>query len=266
MSETTEAPIPEAPEPATQPVEAPATPEPVQQTEAVEAPAETPQPVAEEPKKPKPADRRFAHLSAKLASEAAAREQAERRAAAAEALLQQRPTPDAETQPARPSGAPLSQAEIDAAADKRLADREFSQKLSQIDAAGRKNIGDETWASAKDIMTSLGATSNDAFLKALAETENAAQIFADLAEDTDTLIELLGKSPSAMATRIGRMDAKLSQPKTPVVSKAPPPAPRVGGTQVVPEPSVYDEKLSMSEWVKQFDKEYPHLTGRRPLR
>src|ERR1700722_2115098 len=262
MSETTEKPIPEAPKPATQPIEAPATTEPVQQTEAAEAPAETPPPVAEEPKKPKPADRRFAHLSAKLASEAQRAEEAERRAAAAEALLQQRQAPEGEA----PTPRPLPQGDLEARAAQLVAEREFNQRLTQIDASGKKDIGAEAWESAKQIMTGLGATKNAAFLAALAEAENPAQIFADLAEDTDTLIELLNKPPAAMAARIGRMDAKLSQPKTPVVSKAPPPAPKVGGTQVVPEPSVYDEKLSMSEWVKQFDKEYPHLTGRRPLR
>ncbi len=182
-----------------------------------------------------------------------AREAAEARAAAAEALLQQRGGDDT---PPRPPG----QIDVETRAAQLVAEREFNRRLAEIDATGRQDIGAETWEAAKQTMTALRATQNQAFLTALAETENPAQIFAALAEDTDTLMEMLEKPPAAMAARLGRMDAKLSTPKAPLrpTSNAPrPPAP----VQTSSAPATPDlnelAKGSVDDFVRQMKKDFP---------
>jgi len=214
------------------------------------APDATPEP--EPQPKPKQADRRFAAMTAKLAAEATARAEAEKRADAAEALLRAG-KPDGDTKPV------TRQPSVEEAAEKLLQEREFNTKIKAIDLAGKKEFGHEAWEDAKNTMTSLGASGNTAFLAALAETEHPQKIFAQLAEDTDTLLSLMNKSPAAMAAQLGRMDAKMAQPApTKPLSAAPrPPAPVTSGGVTAKEIDPFGdeaEKLSMAEWNTLFEK------------
>lgn len=219
--------------------------------ETVETPAE-PEPAP----KPDKIERRVANLTRKMADADRARASAEARAEAAEALLRSRDT-DTDA-PAPRQSAP----DVEARASQLLAEREFNRRMTEIDTAG-KALGADQWEQAKATLTGLGATNNTAFLQALAETENPAKIFADLADDTDVLMELLGKSPAAMAARLGKMDAKLSTPAARPLSNAPPPAPRVKAAGVVPEPDPYNypKNMSMKEWNKMADSWLPKNLG-----
>ncbi len=254
MSETTT----EAPD--TAPENAPAVPvdAPVDAAAPETQPAAETLPAAQEtapatPPAAKP-DKRFANMTRKLADEARAREAAEARAAAAEALLQQqRGGDDAPQQRGQP------QVDVETRAAQLVEQRDLNSKLAEIDNAGRQDIGAD-WETHKQTMTALGATKNEAFLKALAVTENAAQIFAALAEDTDELLNLLNKPPEVMGARLGRMDAKLSTPKAPLrpTSNAPrPPAP----VQTSSAPATPDlnelAKGSVDDFVRQMKKDFP---------
>lgn len=204
--------------------------------------------------KPKRTDRHIAHLTAAKTAAEAALAAANRRAEAAEALLNAgKETPDP---------APQRANDVESRAAALVAEREFNAKLAAIDAAGKKS-GAEEWEAAKTTLTSLGATSNQAFLQALAETDNPTQIFSTLAEDPDALMDLLAKSPAAMAAKLGRMDAKLSQPTVRPLSSAPVPPPKVVPSGVVRDanPHDYPANMSMKEWNKMMDNHLPPSLG-----
>jgi hypothetical protein len=127
-------------------------------------------------------------------------------------------------------------------------------------------MGADAWETAKATLTGLGATSNQAFLQALAEAENPAKLFAHFADDTDALMDILRKPPAAMAAKLGRMDAELGKPAVKPLSGAPPPAKKVEGAAVLPTVDLYNypPDMSMSEYAKIIDAQLPsHLGGRR---
>lgn len=255
MSETL-TPTPETPTEFLEGVAATAPSQTADVVETVEAPTE-PDPAP----KPEKVERRFSNLTRKLADEGRARASAEARAEAAEALLRARdPDTDAPA-PRQPT------TDVEARASQLLAEREFNRRMTEIDSAG-KALGADQWEQAKATLTGLGATNNTAFLQALAETEHPAKIFADLADDTDVLMDLLAKSPAAMAARLGKMDAKLSTPAARPLSNAPPPAPRVRAAGVVPEPDPhnYPVNMSMKEWNKMMDAHLPTYLGGKKAR
>lgn len=207
------------------------------------APEPTEAPPEPTPRKPNAADRRFANLSARTAALQAERDAAIRDAEAARALLSA----------GKPETPTLPGETVEQAAQRLVAEREFSGKLDKIDAQGKKDFGAEAWSAAKDSLTSFGATTNPAFLQALAETDHPAKIFSALAEDSDALIELLRKSPAAMAAQLGRMDAKMENPPAkPPVSSAPRPAAPIQSGAVSPKEidpwGPEADGLSMAEW------------------
>lgn len=259
MSETIES--QPAPEPEIVPDAAP------QPESAVETPQETPEAPAEpEPKpepKPKRTDRHIAHLTARAAEEQRLREAAERRAEAAEALLRANKPEGDETSPAPRQSGPQ---DVEARARELVQEQRFTQRLSEIDAKGKTELGADQWEQAKATLTGLGAVNNQAFLQALAETDAPHKIFASLADDPDVLMDLLNKPPAAMAAKLGRMDAEMSRPAVKSISAAPMPAAKVAPSGVVPTPSIYDypANMSMREWNKMMDNALPpHLGGKR---
>lgn len=254
LAEAAEALAPVADPPAP---EAPA--EPVVQETTTEEPESAP----EAPPKPKQGDRRFAAMTAKVATEAARADAAEAGLAAAQALLNAN-KPDQQPATREPT--------VEQKAQELLDEREFTRKISAIDLAGKKEFGSDAWEDAKNTLTSLGASTNTAFLTALAETEHPQKVFAALAEDTDTLLDLMKLSPAAMAARLGRMDAKMatSTTTTPVkplsAAPRPPSAVKSGGVDPAPvDPLDYEatQDMSMAEWSKLFDNS---PAGKRILR
>jgi hypothetical protein len=252
MSETiTEAPVV---------TEAPAA---VVETPATEAPAaavtETPaaaEPDAPQPDAPKPrprTERHVANLTARLAAQTAAVAAAEARAAAAEALLQS-------SDPAPPARA-TTPAQVDRAAVR--AEIEFDTRRQALVSQGQQEFGADDWRAKTDIIHGLGATQNPAFMQALVELPNAAKIVAALAEDSDALMDILGKSPHAMAVHLGRMDARMDTPTAKPISNAPKPPPAVAPSAVVKEPDIYDEGISMKEWAKLMDARDKAMGRRR---
>lgn len=253
MSETVTDPTIETPDPIPEALDTP-----IVETapDTAQDPEPTPEPTPEPAPKPKQGDRRFAQVTARLAAESDARKAAERRAEAAEALLANK-TDDEPKPPAAPAN---REAEIEQAAARRVAERELTSRLARIDTDGKKSLGAEAWEAAKSTMTALGATANQTFLQALAEADVPDKIFAALSEDADGLVELLNKSPTAMAAAIGRMDAKLSAPPPPVVrplSAAPRPAVPIQPAAVLAEIDPFgadQDKLSMADWNAAFEK------------
>lgn len=258
MSETiTETAAPQA-ETATEFLEGVAGTSPAQSAEVVtETPPETTETPAEPPK-PDKVERRIANLTRKMAEESRARAAAEARAEAAERRLDTN-APDATPAAHKP-------VDVETRAEQLVTEREFNRRLNDIDSAGKKEFGGDSWEAAKSTLTGLGATTNKAFLEALAESESPAKLFAHLADDTDELVALLAKPPAAMAAKIGRIDAQLSKPAPRPLSGAPPPPPKVKASGVVPEanPHNYPATMSMKEWSKMMDGFLPpHLGGKK---
>ena len=245
---------PEPVEPITTPVETIA--EPAQQAEPVEAQPE-PKPEAEKVSK------RVASLTRKIGEEARRAEAAERRAEAAEALLRASRGEDDNTPSERTQAAPD--------VDQLRAEIRFSDRLSAIDVAGKKELG-AAWDEAKETLGSLGATNMQnakgrAFLEALAETENPTKVFAHFAEDTDALMDILSKPATTMAAKLTRLDMELSKPvAVRPLSSAPTPPAKVVPSGVLPVMDLYNypSDLPMSEYAKLIDQQLPpHLGGRR---
>jgi hypothetical protein len=247
MSETlTESPAETAQPPVT--TEAPVV------TETTEtAPETTAEP--EPAPKPKQGDRRFAIMTAKLKAEETARQTAERERDAALALANAGKEQPTQREP-----------DVETAAARLIAQREFEARRQALIGAGTKEFSD--WADKTDILHAMGATQNLAFMEAIVDSENGPKIVAHLADDADALVALLAKSPTAMATAIGRLDAKMSAPAPKKLSGAPPPAPRVYPSGVVPEadPYSYPPNMSMKEWSKMMDAHLPpSLGGKRKI-
>jgi len=237
--------------------------------EAAQEPAQTAEPDLDPKPKPRQSDRRFAHLTARIDAEARRAEEAERRAAAAEALLNARN--NGEDDPAPKPRATVPQTDnVEAAAERLIAQRAQATRLSEIDRTGKAEFGAEAWDEAKNTMTALNASTNDTFLEALTETDNPHKIFAALAEDPDALVALLAKSPAKIAAELVKMDAKMNAPAAkPVVSAAPRPTAPVSQGATLKEPDPFDDaqtaNMSMAEWDKLFAKSElgKRLLGRR---
>lgn len=273
MSETIEAaPVEEiAPAPVEAQVETPAVaaPEPV----AVE-PAHEPtdaEKLFELEKKVKGLERerqRLNVITRKSRDSERDRDAALARAAAAEALLAASREANGEPEPSK---ARPPQDAIRAEAEKLRAQERFDDRRRSLVNEGVKEFGEDDWNSKTRAVASVGATDNANFMGALVEIENAPKLIAYLADEAEELEALLAMSPTGMATKMGKMAAKLddapatARPSTPApkVSTAPKPITPVSG-RAAPAPDVYDPKLSMSEYVKLRDKTAPpKLGGRR---
>ena len=246
-------PAPEiAPAPVAAPVESSASPEP--DAPAVEAAAPAAEPTHEEKKRAE-ADRRFARLTAKSAADRAALAKADAELTALRAQI-------AAQSPGEPEAAKPRAESVRAEAQRLVQEQRDTERRTSLIAEGAKEFGDAVWNEKTNIIASLGATENAAFMGALVEIPNGAKLVAALADDSDRLVNLLNKGPVAMAAEMGRIAAELDAPAPKrAVSTAPRPVTPVSG-RGTPEPDVYDPKLSMKEYVAMRRKEAPqHLGG-----
>jgi hypothetical protein len=252
------------------PTEGAVTEDPVVQVEApVEQVAEGQQeetPTEQTPPKPSPRERRVAQLSARLGETTRERDELQRRAEAAEALLR---AAKGEEEP--PTRTEPTDAEIDRRANERIARREFDTRRAAVIAKGEQEFGKDAWMEKTTILGEMGAATNQTFLEALVELPNAPKIVAHLADDPDTLAEMLRKSPTAMAAQLGRLDAQMERAAAPpapkTVSSAPRPPNPIQTGAVLKEVDWADpdqeSKMSMAEWNAAFEKSD---TGKRLLR
>lgn len=233
-------------------------------TEAAAAEAATTATAIETAAKPDPVNRRIANLNRKAADSDRARDAAIARAEAAEALLAASRTGDGEREPTSVPRAAVGGTDVEARAAQLVAEREAAQTRQRVIDAGIKQFGEKAWNDRAAVLQEFGATTNPGFMEALLESENPTAIVAALTDDTGALDDLLRKSPAALATHLGRMDAGFSKPAAKPISGAPKPAARVepGGGAVVP--NIYDPKMSMADFQREMDKLLPvHLGGKR---
>jgi hypothetical protein len=87
----------------------------------------------------------------------------------------------------------------------------------------------------------------------IADSDLGPQLAYHLAKNRAEAQAIYGMSPVAAARELGRLEAKLSVPKPPPVSKAPPPAPVVKATE--PEINEDPDTMSIDKWMKWREKQ-----------
>ncbi len=230
-------------------------PETVVETPAAEQTTETEQPE----QKPSHGDRRFANLTARNASMQAELAEERRLREAAEALLAAKEDKPEDSRP---------QPRVDRETIK--AEVRFEQDRDALLERGDAAFGKAEFKAQVDVLSSLGAFGSGAFNQALVAMPNGEKIVAALAEDTDALISMLGKSPAALAAEMGRMSAKLETATTTTtqptvrVSQAPRPMTPVTPAPVLAEPDLYDPKTTddMDAYVRQYRKQFGERKAR----
>lgn len=215
------------------------------------------EPEAKEDPKPSRGDRRFANLTARMATleEQVASER--RRAEAAEALLHANREVPAQPEPVRQSVPDR---------DAIRAEMRYEERRDAVVERGNEAFGAADFAEKAAVLQSLGATNNVAFMQALVELPNAHELVAEFSDDTDSLVNLLRKPPVAMAAEMGRMAARIetkaAAPAKPL-SAAPRPVQPVHTGSVTQEVNLYSPKMTMAEWAAHREKTAPKRLGGR---
>jgi hypothetical protein len=246
----------------------PAAP-PVAETPAPETPAPEPELTEEQKaeaaktaKKQADIQKRMNAITRRGAEAERERDRLREELAATRALLEAR-KPDGEAAPTpEPTRTPSPDA-VKIEAQRLREEERFQERTRELIANGAKELTPAVWDEKTEVLAQMGATQNPAFMQALAELPDGHKLVAHLAADLDGLQTLLAKPPVAMAAEMGRMLAQITAapPRTLSTAPKPPPAPR-GTSQA--EPDVYDEKLSMKEYVALRRKQAPtHLGGER---
>ncbi len=249
MSETTEETVQDAVTEAPEPVEAP---EPQATEQAAEPAAD-----GQEKPKEKRGDRRFAALTARASAETRRADEAEAEVARMRELLAAR---DGDDKP-KPA-ANLTEAQIEARVNQRLAEIRFAEERNRIVQAGVDEFGSAEWNDKTNIVAAMGLMRRPEFMEALRDLPNAHRVVAALADDADTLQKMAEKTPAAMAVAIGRLAAEVgvASNEKQEISKAPPPVKPVSGGRAAPPPD--PAKMTPKEYIEFRNRTAPrHLGG-----
>lgn len=104
---------------------------------------------------------------------------------------------------------------------------------------------------------------SSAMAEAIAESEEGPALAYHLGKNPEIAEQIARRSPYAAARELGRIEERLrterEKAKAPVVSKAPPPAPKLGATDgsvpVSPDDPSSDSAMSDAEWMRRRDKQ-----------
>lgn len=104
-----------------------------------------------------------------------------------------------------------------------------------------------------DVVYSPSTPISQAMAEVIAESDHGAQLAYHLGKNPDVARSIYNLPPIMAARELGRLEAKLSAPKPPPVSKAPPPPPKIDASE--PEAERDPDKMSMDEWLKWRNKQ-----------
>lgn len=162
------------------------------------------------------------------------------------------------TMPSVPMTQNLSEAEINAMAEKRAEEisrqRSFNKACNDIADAGKGEFGDfdqklRTFAMLGGMPTPL--------METITEMPNAHKILYNLGSDPDLAERVLKMAPVKQALELARLENSLGKSPARQVSSAPPPVQPIDtGSRATDDP----EKMSMEDFVKWREK---NATGRR---
>ena len=147
-----------------------------------------------------------------------------------------------------------------------LARRDEAKRRNEMIQSGVKELGENTWNEKTEILHHLGATNNEAFMRAVMTVPDGHKVVAALADDPTRVMGLLQRSPLEMATEIGAMAAEIHRkPAARKITSAPSPGAAVNG-RTVSEPNLYDPNISMAEFARLWDKRQADRAKARGLR
>lgn len=217
---------------------------PVEEQQATEDQAQE-QPQAQTPTPPSWEVKRIAKLTRQAA-------EAERRAALAEARLQELATSvQQKTAQAEGDGAPtqtagrgrsVPEAEFEIRVQAAVAERQFNETCNRIYTDGTNEFSDFT--ARLDTLKAAGAMVPEVVLAAN-EVGTPHKLLAALAEEPELAQRVAEMTPAKMVIELQRLSDRVNKPKAP--SKAPPPAERIAPGGVASEDP---EKMSVAEYVK----------------
>lgn len=210
------------------------------------------------PKKGNWAQKRIDELTGEKYEEKRAREAAEARADAAEALLRGAgKTPDpAAAEPLADGERRFTQAEVDQQATQIAAVRSFNERCDALFDSGTAKH--EDWTDTVKTLNQAGVMS-PLFVEAAMETGAAEDVLHHLGQDPEEAQRIGKLPPVRMGVELAKLAAKLAAPKPgPKVSGAPDPIKPLGGA-AKPEADIYDPNLSDEEYIarrKQMGAKY----------
>lgn len=108
-----------------------------------------------------------------------------------------------------------------------------------------------------------------AMAEAIAESEEGPALAYHLGKNPDLAFRLANLSPTSAARELGRIEASLiaerEKAKAPVVSKAPPPAPKIDGVdpslRVNPDDPDSDKAMTDAEWMRKRERQLAKRAG-----
>jgi hypothetical protein len=222
------------------------------QVEAIpdDDPDAEPEPAAERPKKgSKALQERFSQLTSRLGAERAARALAERRAAAAHAIMHRM----GQAAPA----APISPADLERLVEgrvaRRLAAHVFNARSNAVHAAGVQAFPDFEDRIGRLQQMGVLHPHDPRLLAAVLETEAPEVVLHQLGGDPQAALQVAQLPPVRQAAVLARLAMRGGQPGARPVSRAPAPISPIGGATARRfDPT--DESVPIEDWVREMDK------------
>ena len=203
-------------------------------------------------------------LEDRLATETKARDEAERKAAELEAKLT-----------AKPVGAMPKQDDFETAEDFTSAMFDWKQqsqeaastaKSAAIEQAGKSKADDERFFSQRDklfdtieaeygidmvnkVLAIPGQIMDRSFAEDVLESDRPAEVLKYLAENTEETAKIAALPQRKRAIALGRIEARLTAPRKPEKSKAPPPVTPVSGASGVVSEKIPEDTDSLARWL-----------------
>lgn len=186
-----------------------------------------------------------------------AKEAAEARAAALEALLKAQgvEVPGADASPATPAA--LTREQITAEAARLVAVQQFNQRCDAVYEDGLKAHGDG-FKEAVDNLNAAGVMGDAAFLEALLETEAPSDVIHYLGKDPAQGMRIAELPPLKRAIELDRLARQLktpvAPPPPPPLSKAPAPITPIGGDRAKDTVDLNDPDTPDDVWFAEMAK------------
>lgn len=236
-----------------QPAATPAAP-------AVAEPAESaPEPAKEEPPKQAWWQKRIDEIT--RARHDAERE-TQRLKQEIEHYRQRQADPNAQ-QPPGQAPANLTDAQIEERANAIAAQREYQRGVARTIDAGNTKYGEPAFNAACNTLASLGANEQPAFMQAVSDLDNGADVLQHLGTHPEVAARLMAMPPVRMAMELARLEGKITAPPpAKPLSRAPAPIAPIEGGVSQAEPDIYDPNISTERFIALRNKQEAARRGR----
>ena len=212
---------------------------PKEEAKAAETPAE-PEPKTEEPK-PDWKDRELKSKHRQLSEAKRLLKEREDELAALKALNERVAQPG-ETRPAAP--ATVQQSEVEAAAQRMLAQQRYIEDCNKTAADGEKKFGTE-WRDAVQNLEVLGGFDPET-MNGLLATDDSAKVLFELGKNPDNYHRIMELPLPKRIIEMGKISMQAEAPKK--VSNAPPPVAPVGGRAAPAATTMPTDNDSDEKW------------------